>query len=108
MTVIPPLRHPQLSVRCPWCHATPGEPCGSHRGRVRRQQTHTARRTAWIIAVAVCPTCQVAPSFPCRDPNARPLDEPHPAREDEAVRTQPPARRPRIEALGEQLNITED
>ncbi|MEU7044970.1 hypothetical protein AB0A77_28480 [Streptomyces varsoviensis] len=60
---------PQLAVLCPWCHSAPGELCTSHRGRrARRDDTHTARRTAWAINTATCPTagCEAAPGSPCR------------------------------------------
>lgn len=112
MTDVPPLRFQELAMKCPWCRAEPRDLCHGKghraRNRDRRDTTHEARRTAWVTAVAVCPTCQVAPGTPCRDANAMPLDQPHPARDAEAVRTQPPARRPRIEALGHQLDITKE
>ncbi|MDT0377308.1 hypothetical protein RM572_00770 [Streptomyces sp. DSM 42041] len=104
----PPLRFPQVAVSCPWCHATPGEPCAVRRRGPRRDMTHQARRNAWVISVAVCPACQVTPGTPCADTNRRPLPEPHPERDAEAVRTQPSARTPRVHALGEQLDLTDE
>lgn len=97
---VPPLRHQQLAVRCPWCKAAPNDPC-----TIGRQHTHDARRTAWVIAAVACPTCGAQREASCHDFNRRPFEGVHPARDAEAVRTQPPARRPRIERLGEQQHI---
>lgn len=42
---------PQLAVACPACTSPAGELCTSHGGkRVRRNDTHQARRAAWVEA----------------------------------------------------------
>jgi hypothetical protein len=37
---------PEWSVRCPWCHAPPGQRCTSPRGRKLAIASHDARITA--------------------------------------------------------------
>jgi hypothetical protein len=38
---------PAWSIRCPWCHAPPGQRCTSPRGRRIAITSHDARTTAW-------------------------------------------------------------
>lgn len=40
--------HPEWAIRCPWCHAAPGQRCTSAgRGRRIAIASHDARLTAW-------------------------------------------------------------
>ncbi|MEU8968096.1 hypothetical protein AB0D11_02275 [Streptomyces monashensis] len=39
--------HPEHAIRCPWCHATPGNRCTSPRGRRIPVASHDARIQAW-------------------------------------------------------------
>ena len=39
--------HPEHAIRCPWCHAPPGNRCTSPRGRRIPIPSHDARITAW-------------------------------------------------------------
>lgn len=103
------LRFPQLAVSCPWCHAAIGDLCTGARTRARtprRTSTHEARRTAWVVSVAACPACQVAPGTACRNVlEVLPASGVHASRDAEAVRTQPSAATPRLEVLGDQTVI---
>lgn len=103
------LRFPQLAVSCPWCHAAVGDLCTGARARARtprRSSTHEARRTAWVVSVAACPTCQVEPGTACRIVlEVLPASGVHATRDTEAVRTQPSAAKPRLEVLGDQTVI---
>jgi hypothetical protein len=39
--------HPALAYRCPFCHAEPGAPCRTHRGRgAEQRRPHTRRRAS--------------------------------------------------------------
>lgn len=68
----PALALPQLVLTCPMCGAKPGAPCTSHNGtRIRRYDTHQARRQAWEQTAAdpspslTSCTCAAAP-LACR------------------------------------------
>ncbi|WP_063735580.1 hypothetical protein [Streptomyces sp. RTd22] len=51
MTTEPARSLPQLAVACPACASPAGELCTSHSGkRTRRNDTHLARRAAWVEA----------------------------------------------------------
>ncbi|WP_075001213.1 hypothetical protein [Streptomyces qinglanensis] len=78
-------QHPALAVTCPHCGAHDRAPCTTRSGRRRITDApvHPARITAWVIATAVCPACQVAPGTPCRV-GGRAIPEPHPQRVQEA------------------------
>lgn len=41
---------PEWSVRCPWCHAPPGQRCTSPRGRRLPIASHDARHQAHAAA----------------------------------------------------------
>ena len=43
---------PEWAVRCPWCHARPGQRCTSPRGRRLTVLSHDARTTAWNTQAA--------------------------------------------------------
>ncbi|MFJ5217238.1 hypothetical protein ACIP98_21255 [Streptomyces sp. NPDC088354] len=102
-----PLRWPELAVACSWCHAQPEALCTNQRGtREKRDGTHEQRRAAWVIAHVACPDCEQPVGAPCRAATAGlTLTGVHASRDAEAVRTQPAARTPRVEALGDQLSI---
>ena len=38
---------PEWAIRCPWCHAPPGQRCTSPRGRRLAIPSHDARVQAW-------------------------------------------------------------
>jgi hypothetical protein len=80
-------RTPQLSVRCPWCGAEPGQRCATKKGRALRSPIHPARLAWWAVRTACCPACQVEPGIPCREENGAALDGAHPQREVEALKT---------------------
>ncbi|MFI8535414.1 hypothetical protein ACIGMX_34855 [Streptomyces aquilus] len=45
--------HPEHAIRCPWCHAAPGQRCASAiRGRRLTIASHDARITAWTNHLA--------------------------------------------------------
>lgn len=79
-------QHPARAVECPHCGARPHRPCTTVSGRRRKTEPCPARVTAWVIASAVCPACQVVPGQPCHL-DGRPLDTPHPQRTTEAQET---------------------
>ncbi|MFI0915236.1 zinc finger domain-containing protein [Streptomyces abikoensis] len=41
------LLHPEHAIRCPWCHAPPGERCTGQRGKRISIPSHDARINAW-------------------------------------------------------------
>lgn len=44
---------PEWAIRCPWCHAAPGQRCTSAgRGRPLSIPSHDARITAWTTHLA--------------------------------------------------------
>ncbi|WP_322501788.1 hypothetical protein TR631_33700 [Streptomyces rochei] len=74
--------HPARAVRCPHCHAHPGQPCTTRTGK-RLPNPHPARLSAHTQTVACCPTCQVEPGTPCHDAG-RPRPTVHHRRYQEA------------------------
>jgi Zn ribbon nucleic-acid-binding protein len=58
-------QHPARAVECPHCGAHEHQPCTTPSKRRRLGQPHPGRITAWAIATAVCPTCQVEPGIHC-------------------------------------------
>ena len=81
--------HPARAVDCPHCGAHPHAPCTTISGRRRLPDPpHPSRITAWVVATAVCPACQVAPGTGCHN-SGWPLGDPavHPERVAEAERT---------------------
>ncbi|MEU6899510.1 hypothetical protein [Streptomyces virginiae] len=84
-----PPRHPALTIRCPHCAAAENQRCTTRSGRVTKTDPHPARQAAHAIATAVCPTCQVLQTYPCRDNHGNELPDSspvHPARYTEAGR----------------------
>jgi hypothetical protein len=81
-------RFPQMAVCCSWCHAPVGELCTSHRGRVRGDITHQARRSDWVTATTTCTAadCQAGPGHPCTAGNTALVDGIHPDRDAAADR----------------------
>lgn len=77
-------RHPAYDHRCPHCGAAEKARCTTISGRHTKATPCPARITAWVVSVAVCPTCQTTPGIPCRNANGRQLDDVHPARTNEA------------------------
>lgn len=63
---------PALNTPCPACHAHPGKPCTTLRGKPL-DHPHPRRTAAWATAAACCPECQVAPGSPCRTAGGRPM-----------------------------------
>lgn len=51
-------------VRCPWCHASPGQSCHGARQRVL-SAAHPSRVDAFAVQSAVCPECQAGPGARC-------------------------------------------
>lgn len=80
------LRWPQLAIRCPWCHAAPGQLCSSARG-VRRYSTHPGRRDLWVRSIIGCPVeiCDVDTGMPCRNDLGWPIASVHAERDQAAV-----------------------
>ena len=79
-------QHPARAVDCPHCGAHDRAPCTTRSGRRRMPEPHPARVTAWVVATAVCPACQVEPGVPCHL-DGRELAEAHPRRVVEARET---------------------
>ncbi|GGQ83529.1 zinc finger domain-containing protein [Streptomyces flaveolus] len=79
-------QQPARAIRCPHCHAHPGQPCTTRTGH-RLPDVHPARSSAHAQAVACCPTCQVEPKTPCHDAG-RPRRSVHARRYQEAEDTQ--------------------
>lgn len=80
--------HPARSVPCPHehCRARAHQSCIVRvNGRVLTK-LHPSRITAWTIAVACCPDCQVQPGTPCHD-DGKELADVHPRRTQEAKET---------------------
>ncbi|MFC7817601.1 hypothetical protein ACFUTR_23505 [Streptomyces sp. NPDC057367] len=77
--------HPARSIRCPHCHANPGQHCTTRTGH-RLPQPHPARLSAHAQAVACCPSCQVEPGIACHD-QGRPRRTVHARRYQEAEDT---------------------
>ncbi|MFE2324640.1 hypothetical protein ACFXD5_12095 [Streptomyces sp. NPDC059385] len=81
-----PATHPARTVRCPHCGAAEGARCTTVSGRITKPQPCPARIDAHAIQTAVCSTCQVLPTYPCR--NEHGLETPvHAARYTEAKET---------------------
>lgn len=78
-------QHPARAVDCPHCGAHDRGPCTTRSGRRRITDApvHPARIRAWVIAIAVCPACQVPPGTPCCV-GGREIPDPHPQRLREA------------------------
>ncbi|MFI5831025.1 hypothetical protein ACIA6C_27890 [Streptomyces sp. NPDC051578] len=79
-------RHPAYDHRCPHCGAAEKARCTTISGRHTKTDPCPARIAAWVVATAVCSTCQVTPGVDCHD-NGRPIEGHHPARETEAKET---------------------
>jgi hypothetical protein len=82
-------RHPALDYRCPHCGAAPLARCTTPAAGITKTEPHPSRIATWVIAVAVCTTCQTAPGTPCHDSGVqRPDTSPvHDARYTEAEGT---------------------
>ncbi|MET8826042.1 hypothetical protein ABZX40_13300 [Streptomyces sp. NPDC004610] len=78
--------HPARAVPCPHCGAAAHRPCTLRTRDHRLPQPHPQRVTAWVLATACCPDCQVAPGTPCHI-EGRPLADVHPRRRQEAEET---------------------
>ncbi|MEU9333178.1 hypothetical protein AB0D49_08430 [Streptomyces sp. NPDC048290] len=72
--------HPARAVPCPHCRAAAHKPCVLRKSGRRLPQPHPHRVTAWVLATACCPACQVTPGVPCHH-------DVHPRRRQEAEET---------------------
>ena len=80
--------HPARAVPCPHCGAHEHQPCTTVSKRHRKTEPCPSRITAWVTAVAACPTCQVGPGVACHlDGWPLPGGQVHPARQQEAEET---------------------
>lgn len=52
-------------VRCPFCHASPGQPCHGARQRIL-SAAHPSRVDAYAVQTVACPECQADPGVRCR------------------------------------------
>lgn len=52
-------------VRCPYCHASPGQPCHGARQRIL-SAAHPSRVDAYAVQTVTCPECQVGAGARCR------------------------------------------
>lgn len=57
--------HPARGIACPWCRVGAHKPCQVPSNGKQPNQVHQQRMGAWAQLVAVCTTCQVAPTVPC-------------------------------------------
>lgn len=51
-------------VRCPWCHASPGQSCHGARQRVL-PAAHPSRVDAYAVQTVACPECQADAGAKC-------------------------------------------
>lgn len=81
--------HPARSIPCPHCGVAAHKPCVLRKSGRRLPQPHPQRVTAWALATACCPECQVEPGIPCRtaDGYAMPDHAVHDRRHQEAEET---------------------
>src|SRR3546814_12765312 len=52
---------------CPHCQARVNRPCKLRKSGRLLPDPHPQRVTAWALATACCPDCQVEPTVPCHD-----------------------------------------
>ncbi|MBV9023348.1 MAG: hypothetical protein JO362_06045 [Streptomycetaceae bacterium] len=81
--------HAARAVECPHCGAAAHQPCTTRSKRRRLTvEVHPGRITSWVVSIACCPACQVAPGTPCHSAG-RPLygGAVHAERTTEAKRT---------------------
>lgn len=79
-------QHPARSVPCPHCKAAAHKPCVLRKSGRRLSEPHPQRVTAWALATACCPECQVEPTIPCHDDGTA-RRTPHDRRYQEADET---------------------
>jgi hypothetical protein len=64
--------HHAHTIPCPGCHALPGRPCTTLRGKPL-DNPHPRRAAQWARQTACCPECQVTPGTECRTTNGWPM-----------------------------------
>lgn len=60
-------QHPARTIPCPHCRAATNRPCVLRKSGRQLPDPHPQRLSAWALAVACCPHCQVPPGTPCHD-----------------------------------------
>ena len=68
-------------LRCPYCHASPGQSCHGARQRVMTKP-HPSRIDAYAVQTAACPECGAEPGKACRDAASPYRTVTHPSRLD--------------------------